>query len=101
MNILGLNFFHADSSACLIVNGKIIAATEEERFDRIKHSDNFPVNAIKFCLENGKISLADIDYISVNFNNKYNLKEKFFFVLKNLFTRNIYEKINVFFKKKI
>lgn len=100
MNILGLNFFHADSSACLIVNGKIIAAIEEERFDRIKHSDNFPINAIKFCLETGNISLADINYISVNFNNKYNLKEKFFFVLKNFFKKNIYKKINVFLKKK-
>ena len=100
MNILGLNFFHADSAACLIVNGKIIAAIEEERYDRIKHSDNFPINSIKFCLEIGKLRLEDINYVAVNFNNNYNLKEKIFFLSKNLFTKSIYKKINNFLKKK-
>ena len=100
MNILGLNFFHADSAACLIVNGKIIAATEEERFDRIKHSNNFPINSINFCLEIGKLRLEDINYFAVNFNNNYNFKEKIFFLSKNLFTKSIYKKINNFLKKK-
>ena len=100
MNILGLNFFHADSAACLIVNGKIIAAIEEERFDRIKHSDSFPIHSIKFCLEIGKLRLEDINYVAVNFNNNYNLKEKIFFLSKNLFTKSIYKKINNFLKKK-
>jgi carbamoyltransferase len=100
MNILGLNLFHADTAACLIINGKIIAAIEEERFDRIKHSDNFPLNAIKFCLETGNLRIEDIDYIAVNFNNDYNFKEKIFFILKNLFKKNIYKKISNFLKKK-
>ena len=100
MIILGLNLFHADSAACLIVNGKIIAASEEERFNRIKHSDNFPTNAINFCLETGNLKMTDLDYIAVNFNNSYNLKNKIFFLLKNLFKKNIYNRVSNFLKKK-
>ena len=42
MNIIGLNLFHADTSACLVVDGKVVAAAEEERFSRIKHYSGFP-----------------------------------------------------------
>ena len=52
MKILGLNLFHADSSAVLLDDGKIIAAAEEERFTRIKHYTGFPTNSINFCLKN-------------------------------------------------
>ena len=51
MIILGLNINHADTSACIIVNGKIEAAIEEERFTRIKHFAGFPYNSIEFCLK--------------------------------------------------
>ena len=50
MIILGLNIFHADTSATLIVNEKIISAIEEERFTKIKHYSGLPINAIEFCL---------------------------------------------------
>ena len=81
MNILGLNIFHADTSACLVIDGKIVSAVEEERFTRIKHYAGFPINSIKFCLENSKLSIENIDYIAVNFNSKYNFNEKFKFSL--------------------
>ena len=77
MNILGLNIFHADTSACLVIDGKIVSSVEEERFTRIKHYAGFPINSIKFCLENSKLSIENIDYIAVNFNSKYNFNEKF------------------------
>ena len=50
MIILGINAFHADSSACIFINGKLIAAAEEERFKRIKHWAGFPIESILFCL---------------------------------------------------
>ncbi|MCH8010899.1 MAG: carbamoyltransferase [Candidatus Marinimicrobia bacterium] len=63
MNILGISAFYHDSAACVIRNGKIIAAAQEERFSRIKHDQNFPERAIKYCLEEGEISVSDLDYI--------------------------------------
>ena len=92
MIILGLNVFHADTAACIIVDGKIIAAVEEERFTRIKHFTGFPKNSIDFCLKEASITLSDVDYISVNYNKYYNLKEKFFFAIRNFYTGNFIRK---------
>ena len=60
MNILGISAFYHDSAACLIQDGKIVAAAQEERFTRKKHDDRFPVEAAKFCLETAGILLDDI-----------------------------------------
>ncbi len=64
MYILWLSFYYHNSSACLIKDGKIIAAAQEERFSRKKNDANFPENAIDFCLEYAGILIDDIDYIS-------------------------------------
>ena len=61
--ILGLSAFYHDSAAALILDGKIIAAAQEERFSRKKHDARFPTQAIQFCLKQGALSLADIHYI--------------------------------------
>ena len=63
MNILGISCFYHDSAACLVSDGKIIRAAQEERFTRKKHDFNFPVHAINWCLEEGKISSKDLDYV--------------------------------------
>ena len=63
MDILGISAFYHDSAACLVINGEIIAATQEERFTRKKHDTSFPINAITFCLESQKIGINDIGYI--------------------------------------
>ena len=55
MNILGLNAYHADSAACLFVDGKLVAAAEEERFRRIKHWAGLPTQAIDYCLEKASL----------------------------------------------
>ena len=51
MLILGISAFYHDSAACIISDGEIIAAAQEERFSRIKHDASFPVNAIQYCLD--------------------------------------------------
>ena len=64
MYIIGISAFYHDSAACLINNGEIVAAAQEERFTRKKQDKSFPINAIKFCLEYENIKIEDIDYIS-------------------------------------
>lgn len=63
MNILGISAYYHDSAAALIVDGQIIAAAQEERFTRVKHDSTFPSNAVKYCLTEGGISLADINHV--------------------------------------
>ena len=63
MNILGISAYYHDSAACLVVDGKIIAAAQEERFTRKKHDENFPVNAINYCLTEAGLSAQQIDYV--------------------------------------
>ena len=63
MNLLGISAYYHDSTACLIVNGKIIAAAQEERFTRKKHDARFPVSAIKFCLDFAHLVPEQIDYV--------------------------------------
>ena len=79
MKIIGINAFHADSSACILVDGKLIAAVEEERFNRIKHWAGFPIESIKFCLEETSLTISDIDQISINIDPKANYLKKIFF----------------------
>ena len=63
MFILGISSFYHDSAACLIQDGDIIAAAQEERFTRIKHDARFPTNAIKYCLNEAKINPKQIKNI--------------------------------------
>lgn len=63
MYILGVSAFYHDSAATLLKDGRVIAAAEEERFTRKKHDNSFPINAINYCLEEGKIRVNDINYI--------------------------------------
>ena len=81
--ILGLNFLHSDTSACIFKNGKLIAAAEEERFTRLKHTSNFPINAINFCLNEAEIKFSDVDTVTVNSNPFASFRKKMFFTLKN------------------
>ena len=62
-NILGLSFYYHDSAACLVQDGKIIAAAQEERFTRKKHDESFPQNSIEFCLKQAGIKAPDLDYV--------------------------------------
>ena len=81
MYILGINAFHADSSAALIKNGEVIFATEEERFTRKKHWAGLPIQSIKFCLNAEKIDIKDISTICIGRDPKAKIfnKIKYFF----------------------
>ena len=82
MYILGINCYHADSSACIIKDGNLIAAVEEERFRRIKHWAGFPSMSINYCLEKAGIKLSEVDFLSINKDPKANFLKKIFFLLK-------------------
>lgn len=64
MKILGISAFYHDSAACLVQDGKIIAAVQEERFTRKKHDEQFPVNAVKFCLDEAGLTIDELDAIA-------------------------------------
>jgi carbamoyltransferase len=83
MNILGINAYHGDASACLIQNGQLVAAVEEERFNRVKHWAGFPAESIRYCLKVGGIGAIDLDHVAVSFNPKANLNTKLLFTLQN------------------
>jgi carbamoyltransferase len=83
MYILGINAYHADSSAAIFKDGEMIAATEEERFTRIKHWAGFPQLAIQFCLQEAGISLAQVDYITIGRDPKAKFLNKLNYLRKN------------------
>ena len=83
MIILGLNINHADSSASIISNGVLIAASEEERFTRIKNWAGIPFNSISFCLKKLGISIKDVDFITINKDQYSEICNKLLFTLTN------------------
>ena len=64
VNILGISAFYHDSAACLVRNGDIVAAAQEERFTRKKHDAGFPKKAVEYCLREGGISIKDVNYVA-------------------------------------
>ena len=69
MRILGISCYFHDAAAALLEDGQLVAAAEEERFTRKKHDYEFPHNAIRFCLQQGKVSGDGLDYV-VFFENR-------------------------------
>lgn len=84
MYILGINAYHGDSSASIHKNGVLIAATEEERFTRIKHWAGFPEQAIKFCLTEAGITIHELDSVTISRDPSANINKKIVHSLKNL-----------------
>ena len=83
--VLGINSNHADSSACIIKDGKLLIAIEEERINRIKHWAGLPVASIKECLKNTGLEIGQINHIAINTNPISNLKERALFFKNYLF----------------
>jgi len=83
MIILGINAYHADSSAAIFVNGKMVAATEEERFTRVKHWAGFPAKAIEFCLAQAGVTVEQVDHIAIGRDPKAKMLQKLLFLAMN------------------
>jgi carbamoyltransferase len=74
--ILGLNAFHGDAAAALVIDGELVAAAEEERFNRIKHCAGFPGLAARWCLEDAGLTPGDLDHVAVSRDPRANLGRK-------------------------
>src|ERR1700752_4326218 len=79
--VLGLNTFHADSSAVLLKDGELVAAVAEERLNRVKHFAGFPALAIKEVLAIAGIDVREVDHLGINKSNTANLLAKLGFAL--------------------
>ena len=84
MNILGLNYFFHDSTACMVVDGKLVVAIEEERLTRVKHTGAFPRQAIRRCLDICGLEPGDIDAVAVSINPSMHWGAKSAYALKNI-----------------
>lgn len=80
---MGINAYHADSSAAIFVNGKLIAAIEEERFTRVKHWAGFPELAIAFCLQEAGIGYADVNYYAIGRDPKAKFFKKLLYLARH------------------
>src|SRR5271168_4461560 len=82
MNILGINAYHGNASAAIVCDGRLVAAVEEERFNRVKYAAGFPAQAIRYCLKETGLELKDIDHVAVPRNPYARLGTKLFYALR-------------------
>jgi len=82
MNILGINAYHGNASAAIVCEGRLVAAVEEERFNRVKYAAGFPSQAIRYCLKEAGLELKDIDHVAVPRNPYARLGTKLFYAMR-------------------
>jgi carbamoyltransferase len=82
MNILGINAYHGNSSAAIVCDGKLVAAVEEERFNRVKYAAGFPTQAIRYCLKEAGLKLEEIDHVGVPRNPYARLATKLYYAVR-------------------
>jgi carbamoyltransferase len=82
MNILGINAYHGNASAAIVCEGRLVAAVEEERFNRVKYAAGFPAQAIRYCLQEAGLELKDIDHVAVPRNPYARLGTKLFYAMR-------------------
>src|SRR5271154_6924860 len=82
MNILGINAYHGNASAAIVCEGRLVAAVEEERFNRVKYAAGFPAQAIRYCLKEAGLELKDVDHVAVPRNPYARLGTKLFYGLR-------------------
>src|SRR5260221_10851809 len=79
MYILGINAYHGDAAAAVIKDGRIVAAAEEERFNRVKHCAGFPAAALRYCLAAAGITIEEVDHIGISRDPSVHLHKKILF----------------------
>jgi carbamoyltransferase len=82
MNILGINAYHGNASAAIVCEGRLVAAVEEESFNRVKYAAGFPAHAIRYCLKEAGLELKDIDHVAVPRNPYARLGTKLFYAIR-------------------
>jgi carbamoyltransferase len=82
MNILGINAYHGNASAAVVCDGRLVAAVEEERFNRVKYAAGFPAQAIRYCLQAAGLTLKEIDHVAVPRDPYARLPTKLFYALR-------------------
>src|SRR6266853_6170971 len=82
MHILGINASHGNASAALVSDGRLIAAVEEERFNRVKYAAGFPSAAIRYCLDAAGVTLSEVDHIAIPRNPWARLGTKLIYALR-------------------
>ena len=82
MNILGINAYHGNASAAIVCDGRLVAAVEEERFNRVKYAAGFPALAIRYCLKEAGLKVEEIDHVAVPRNPYARLVTKVFYALR-------------------
>jgi len=80
--ILGLNAYHGDAAAALVVDGQLVAAVEEERFNRVKHWAGFPAESIRYCLDAGGLRADELEHVAISFDPRANAAKRVQFVLQ-------------------
>ena len=82
MVILGINAYHGDASAAIVVDGALVAAVEEERFTRVKHTTGFPAHAVRYCLQAAGVTIQEVDHIAIPRNPRARLVQKLLYAVK-------------------
>ena len=82
MNILGINAYHANASAAIVCDGKLITAVEEERFNRVKYAAGFPAAAVRHCLAEAGLTLKDVDHVAIPRNPWARIGTKLFYAIQ-------------------
>jgi carbamoyltransferase len=93
MYILGINAYHGDAAAAIIRDGKLIAAAEEERFNRFKHSAGFPAQAIRYCLAAAGIGPEELDHVGISRDPSAHLHKKILFAATRVASEGIFNQI--------
>src|ERR1041385_2126060 len=93
MYILGINAYHGDAAAAIVRDGKLIAAAEEERFNRFKHSAGFPVQAIRYCLAGAGIGPEELDHVGISRDPSAHLHKKILFAATRVVSEGIFNQI--------
>ena len=81
MIVLGINAYHGDASACVVRDGALVAAAEEERYRRVKHWAGFPSEAVRYCLREAGVGLSEVRHVAINQDSKANLWKKLGYLL--------------------
>src|SRR5215469_15765608 len=82
MNILGINAYHGNASAAIVCDGRLVAAVEEERFNRVKYAAGFPAEAIRYCLKEAGLQLEEIDHVAVPRDPYARIGAKLFYAVR-------------------